>query len=229
MIAGTSGRTTDAGLLTPGTGPHSGQPVATWGADLGDARGVMILLHGRGGSGADMLDLAPLIATASFAALAPEAYGQTWYPGRFTDPVWQNEPYLGSALSIVAGLIEVAAAQGVPRERIALIGFSQGGCLALETAARKADSLGAVIGLSAGLIGETVDSSVYKRHQGMPVFLGCSERDPHIPLVRVRETEAVFSSLGAEVETRIYPGSGHGIDQEEVDKARRLIMGLGTR
>jgi predicted esterase len=229
MIAGTSGRTTDAGLLTPGTGPHSGQPVATWGADLGDARGVMILLHGRGGSGADMLDLAPLIATASFAALAPEACGQTWYPGRFTDPVWQNEPYLGSALSIVTGLIEVAAAQGVPRERIALIGFSQGGCLALETAARKADSLGAVIGLSAGLIGETVDSSVYKRHQGMPVFLGCSERDPHIPLVRVRETEAVFSSLGAEVETRIYPGSGHGIDQEEVDEARRLIMGLGTR
>jgi phospholipase/carboxylesterase len=47
--------------------------------------------------------------------------------------------------------------------------------------------------------------------------------------VRVRETEAVFSSLGAEVETRMYQGSGHGINQEEVDRARRLIMGLGTR
>jgi phospholipase/carboxylesterase len=229
MTVGAPGRTTDAGLLTPGTGPHSGQPVATWGSDFGNARGVMILLHGRGGSGADMLDLAPLIATAGFAALAPEAHGQTWYPGRFTAPVWQNEPYLGSALSIVAGLIEAAATQGMPRERIALVGFSQGGCLALETAARQADSLGAVIGLSAGLIGETINPAIYARHHGMPVLLGCSERDPHIPLVRVRETESVFSSLGAEVETRIYPGSGHGINQEEVDKARRLIMELGTR
>ena len=63
----------------------------------------------------------------------------------------------------------------------------------------------------------------------MSVFIGCSEQDPHIPLARVRETAAVLQSLGAEVETRIYPGASHGINQEELDKARRLIMGLGAR
>jgi phospholipase/carboxylesterase len=61
----------------------------------------------------------------------------------------------------------------------------------------------------------------------MTAFLGCSQQDPHIPLARVRETEAVLKDLGADVETQIYPGAGHGINQDELDKARRLVMGLG--
>jgi predicted esterase len=189
----------------------------------------MILLHGRGGSAADMLDLAPILAPAQFAAFAPEAHGQTWYPNRFTDPVRLNEPYLSSALSVVEDLIGKVVTQGVPGERIALIGFSQGACLALECAARHPGPLGAVIGLSGGLIGEAIKPSIYATHQGMAVFLGCSAHDPHIPLARVRETEAVLVSLGADVETQIYPGSGHGINQQELDKAKRLVVGLGRR
>ena len=63
------------------------------------------------------------------------------------------------------------------------------------------------------------------RLDGVPVFLGCHERDPHIPLARVRETEAVFGSLGANVATRIYPGAGHGVVEEEV----RFVRGLLNR
>jgi phospholipase/carboxylesterase len=218
-----------ASLTTGGVGPHAGQPVALWGPAVGEARGVMIMLHGRGGTAADMLNLAPILAPVGFAAFVPEAQGQTWYPCRFTDPRRLNEPHLGSALSVVEDLIGNVVAQGVPGKRIGLVGFSQGGCLALECAARHAGPLGAVIGLSGGLIGEMIDPLIYTRHQGMRVFLGCSERDPHIPLTRVRETEAVLKGLGADVETRIYPGSGHGINQEELDKARRLIVGLGSR
>jgi predicted esterase len=187
----------------------------------------MILLHGRGGSAADMLDLAPMLATARVAALAPEAQGQTWYPRRFTDPIGLNEPYLGSALSVVDNLIDLAMAQGVPGERIALVGFSQGACLALECGVRHAGPVGAVIAFSGGLIGDSIDPSVYPAHRGTAVFLGCSEQDPHIPLAR--ETEAVLKYLGADVETRIYPGESHGINQEELEKARRLIAGLGRR
>ena len=61
------------------------------------------------------------------------------------------------------------------------------------------------------------------RLDGMPVFLGCHERDPHIPLARVRETEATFAALGADVATRIYPGAGHGVVEEEVRFARGLL------
>ncbi len=218
-----------ASLVTAGAGPHAGQPVAAWGSRVGDAQGVMILLHGRGGSSTDMLGLAPMLATTRFAALAPEARGQTWYPRRFTVPVQLNEPYLSSALSIVDDLIGNVVMQGVPGERIALIGFSQGACVALECAARHAGPLGAVIGFSGGLIGEVITPSIYTRHQSMPVFLGCSEHDPHIPLARVRETEAVLVGLGADVETRVYPGSDHDINQQELDKAKRLVGGLGRR
>jgi predicted esterase len=220
-------RLAHASLVTTGLGPHAGQPVATWGAVIGEAEAVMILLHGRGGSAADMLDLAPMLATTRVAARAPEAQGQTWYPRRFTDPVRLNEPYLGSALSVVDSLIGSALAQGVSGERIALVGFSQGACLALECAVRRAGPPGAVIAFSGGLIGDVIDPSLYATHPEMSVFLGCSEQDPHIPLARVRETAAVLTALGADVETRIYPGASHGINQQELDKARRLVLGLG--
>jgi predicted esterase len=187
----------------------------------------MILLHGRGGTAAESLDLASVLGTPRFAALAPEARGHTWYPGRFTDPVETNEPYLSSALSVVADLIAGLLRHGLPGERIAVIGFSQGACLALECAARHPGSLGAVIGLSGGLIGASLDPSAYPRHEALPVLLACSDHDPHIPLSRVRETETVFRDLGAAVETRIHPGSRHGIDPADLALARRLVSTIG--
>ncbi|MBN9560111.1 MAG: dienelactone hydrolase family protein [Alphaproteobacteria bacterium] len=57
----------------------------------------------------------------------------------------------------------------------------------------------------------------------MPVLLGFSEHDPHIPIGWVRETEAVMSALGAEVITRIYPGAGHGINEDEVANAHQIL------
>jgi phospholipase/carboxylesterase len=75
------------------------------------------------------------------------------------------------------------------------------------------------------LIGDTVASppAGARTFEGMPVLLGCSEHDPHIPIARVRETEAVMRGLGAEVVARIYPGGGHGINEDEVAIARRIL------
>ena len=172
-----------------------------------------------------MLGLAELVAPATLACLAPQAVGSTWYPYRFTEPVARNEPYLSSALSVLGDLVDRLVGVGIPAERIALLGFSQGACLALEFARRRAQRLGAVLGLSGCLIGDTVASppAGARTFEGMPVLLGCSEHDPHIPIARVRETEAVMRGLGAEVVARIYPGGGHGINEDEVAIARRIL------
>jgi phospholipase/carboxylesterase len=213
--------------ITGGSGPHAGQPVATAGTPLAEATGALLLVHGRGGSADEMLGLAELIASPRTAWLAPQAAGHTWYPHRFIEPVEVNEPYLGSALSVLGELVDRVAAGGIPPERIALVGFSQGACLALEFVRWRAQRLGAVIGFSGGLIGDVVAPPLagVRPFEGMPVLLGCSERDPHIPIGRVHETDAVMRALGAEVVTRVYPGGSHGINEDEVNLARQILAG----
>src|SRR5947209_20212721 len=98
-----------------------------------------------------MLGLAEAVAPPRTLCLAPQAAGHSWYPYRFTEPVARNEPHLGSALSVLSDLVDRVGDAGVPPERIALLGFSQGACLALEFARRRMIRLGAVIGLSGGL------------------------------------------------------------------------------
>jgi phospholipase/carboxylesterase len=214
--------------ITGGTGPHAGQPIAVSDAPPDKATEALILVHGRGGDAAGMLRLAGLLAPPGTLCLAPQAAGHTWYPHRFTEPVSRNEPHLGSALSVLGDLVDRVVDAGLPPGRIALLGFSQGACLALEFFLRRAQRLGAVIGFSGGLIGEAVamPPAGAKPFGGLAVLLGCSERDPHIPLGRVRETEAVLRALGAEVATRIYPGGSHDINEDELGLARRLLARL---
>lgn len=211
--------------VTGGTGPHAGRPIAATGAPAAAANAALVLVHGRGGDAADMLGLAELVAPPGTLCLAPQAAGNTWYPRRFNEPAACNEPHLSSALSVLDDLVDRLVRDGFAADRIALLGFSQGACLALEFARRRGQRLGAVIGLSGGLIGEAVAPPPPGAGPlgGMPVLLGCSERDPHIPLGRVRETEAVLRALGAEVTARIYPGGGHGINEDELGFARRLL------
>jgi phospholipase/carboxylesterase len=211
--------------ISGGVGPHAGQPIARAGVPSAAAAQALILVHGRGGGATDMLGLAEGLAPPDTVCLAPQAAGNTWYPHRFIEPVASNEPYLGSALSVLGDLVDRVVNTGIPPEWIGLLGFSQGACLALEFARRRAQRLGAVIGFSGGLIGETVAPPPvgYRPFEGMPVLLGCSDRDPHIPVGRVRETEAVMRALGAEVVTRIYPGDAHGINADEVGWARQVV------
>jgi phospholipase/carboxylesterase len=121
------------------------------------------------------------------------------------------------------------AAEGRPRayyrfRRTILLGFSQGACLALEYAARNPDRYGGIIGLSGGLIGpKGVPRNYSGSLAGTPVFLGCSDTDPHIPKERVAESERVFRLLGADVTTRLYPNMGHGVSHDEVNIVRKMM------
>lgn len=203
--------------------------VLAAGAPLARARAAAILVHGRGASAEDILMLADEFAQDDIAYLAPQAPGQTWYPYSFLAPLEQNEPHLSNALATVGATLDHVAREGFTPERIALIGFSQGGCLALEYAARNARRYGGVAALSAGLIGPPGTPRDYPGSlAGTPVFLGCSDVDSHVPLARVNETRDVLSRMGAAVTERIYPGMGHTVNADEIAHVARLLAAIAT-
>jgi phospholipase/carboxylesterase len=211
----------------PAAVTHQGQPVLTAGQPLERARAAMVLLHGRGASARDILTLADELDDPDVAYLAPQAADNSWYPFSFLASIDQNEPYLSSALEVVASVVERVAAAGIPPERTILLGFSQGACLALEFAARHARRYGGLCGLSGGLIGPDGTARDYQGTlAGTPVFLGCSDVDPHIPRARVVETADVLRRLGADVTMRLYPGMGHTVNQDEIDAVRRMVEGV---
>jgi predicted esterase len=142
-------------------------------------------------------------------------------------PFEQNEPALSQALTTVARAVSYVAEHGFASDRLVLLGFSQGGCLTLEYAARNAVRYGGVVGLSAGLIGPPRAPRDYAGSlSGTPVFIGCSDRDPHIPLTRVQESTAVLRRLGSNLTERIYPGMNHTINDDEVKHVRSILAGL---
>src|SRR3954469_18134556 len=204
--------------------PHRGQPILTLGPSLSSARLAMIMVHGRGAGAEDILGLAGELGTTDVAFLAPQAAGRTWYPYSFLSPIEDNEPGLTSALGVIASLVDGLVAQAIPHNRIGLLGFSQGACLSLEFAARHPQPYKAVVALSGGLIGPPGTPRDYPgAFGGAPVFLGCSDIDPHIPLARVRESAEVFRRMGASVDERIYPRMGHTVNRDELDAAAMLL------
>jgi predicted esterase len=206
--------------------PHAGGAVLRHGPSPRHARVTTILLHGRGDSAQGILGLARALEPDDVAYLAPEAAGSTWYPYSFLAPIAQNEPYLTSAIRVIDTLVNALDEQGVPPDRIVLMGFSQGACLSLEYAARHARRYAGVVGLSGGLIGPPGTPRDYTGgFEATPVFLGCSDVDPHIPLERVEETAHVFERLGAHVDARIYKGMGHTINADELAAVNNLLRG----
>lgn len=199
------------------------------GAPPARAKGVVLLIHGRGASAESMLPLAEVVAMPDLCYLAPQAEGYTWYPQSFMAPTAANEPYLTRALDRVAAIIADILAAGIAPEKLAIVGFSQGACLASETVLRNPKPYGFVGVLSGGAIGPPGTPRDYAGTlAGASVFLGCSDHDPHIPLARVKETTQVFTRMGATVTERIYPGSSHGINDDEVAHLRAGLAGLAA-
>ena len=199
------------------------------GAAAGAARGVLLLVHGRGATAESMLPLAEAVAPPDLCCLAPQAEGQSWYPQSFMAPTAANEPFLGHALARLAAIIADVLASGVTPARLGLVGFSQGACLSSETVLRNPRPYGFVGILSGGAIGPPGTPRDYAGTLGgARVLLGCSDHDPHIPLARVRETTAVFTRMGAKVTERIYPGASHGINADELRHLREALAALLT-
>lgn len=210
----------------PFAGPHQKGEVYEHGASLSRAKAVMIMVHGRGATAKGMFLLADQFAQPDFHYIAPQAQHHTWYPYSFLEPRENNQPGLSSGLQLLYDLIGfvVQAQAGIQKKKIILLGFSQGACLATEFAARHPQKLGGIVGLSGGLIGPVIHQENYSGSmEQTPVFLGCSDNDPHVPNKRIDETEAVFKKLHSDVNKQIYKGMGHTISEEEIKIVRGIM------
>jgi phospholipase/carboxylesterase len=206
------------------------------GAPPGDAAAAAILVHGRGATADGMIELSRHFFDARVAYLAPQAPARSWYPTSFLAPLAENAAGIASGMATLHRAMARCEEAGVPAGRILVIGFSQGACLALEFAARHARRVGGVIGWSGALIGNgerpdvaPPDDKTYiypGSLEGTPVFLGCSDSDPHIPIARVHESAQVLEQLGGKVEKRVYAGMGHTVHPDEIRYVRELLQSV---
>ena len=207
--------------------PHVNQPVLAAGRPLSEAPAAVVMVHGRGASAESILELAAEFERPELCYVAPQAAGYTWYPYSFLAPFEKNEPGLSSALELLEKILAKLESEGIPPERTVLLGFSQGACLSTEFAARHPRRYAGVVALSGGLIGPPGTPRDYPgTFDGTPVFLGCSDVDPHIPKERVDESEEVLRRMGAQVTKRIYPGMPHTVNEDEISWVRDLLAGL---
>ena len=202
----------------------------------------LVLLHGRGAGARDITQFAQALALPDLALIAPEAPGLSWWPTSFLAPQEQMGPYVTAGLEEAEQAVATLMKEGLSRDRIGVLGFSQGGCLALEYLARHGDGLGFGVALSAGLVGTadrgSADPALYGHSDksleyatsltGTQVYMSCHSSDPHIPLKRFEDSAKAISSLGADVSSRTKPGQGHGIDEQDVAAIRKLLNVAAT-
>lgn len=199
--------------------------IITAGRKLKDAAKVLIMVHGRGGSAGDILSLSSYLNIKDYALLAPQATNNTWYPLSFMAPPAQNEPWLSSALLLLKEIMDDVIGEGIAKENIYFLGFSQGACLTLEFAARNAATFGGVVAFTGGLIGERLYPENYKGDfEGTPIFIGTSHPDPHVPVERVYATANMLKNMNAAVTEKVYPGMGHTINEDEIKEVNNLIF-----
>ncbi|MCE7056687.1 dienelactone hydrolase family protein [Algoriphagus sp. AGSA1] len=192
--------------------------LKTAGLPLSKAKKAAILIHGRGASAASILSLAQHLNLDDYALLAPEAAGGTWYPYSFMASDEANQSALTSSLAAIKATWDQISEAGISSENVLLVGFSQGACLSLEFAAQNARKLRGVIAFTGGLIGEEIQQSKYSGDfAGSPIFIGSSEKDMHVPLSRIKDSETLLSRMGAKVKLLIFKDSNHTIRKEEID------------
>ena len=185
---------------------------------------AVVLVHGRGRSPEEMLDLFERIDPGGAVPVAPAAPEASWYPLRFMDAGALDQPELAAALTRIDREVEALEAAGFSRDRIALLGFSQGACLAAEYVYRHPARWAALIALTGGLIGpDKATWSLDADLEGTPVLLSGGDADPWVPRGRMQETAAVFGAMGGDVTLTLYPGDDHLFRDEEVAAARALL------
>jgi phospholipase/carboxylesterase len=190
------------------------------------------LLHGRGKTPEEKIDLAARFGNIEgIRWVVPEAETPgSWYPGRFWDSREVNEPYLSEAVERChEAVLEASEDSRLGPERLVIVGFSQGACLALEYALRHPGHVGSLIvftGALMGVPGSDWRAGAPKSLAGLRVLLTGSDVDDWVPEYNSHEAARLFRDLGAEVQLRIYPGRPHIVSEEEIDAARIFLTGL---
>jgi phospholipase/carboxylesterase len=195
------------------------------GVTLKKAGKVMIMLHGRGATAGDIISLTGYLKLQDTHIIAPQATNNAWYPYSFLAPRQQNEPWLSSALELLNEILEDVRMAGIKSRDVFILGFSQGACLTLEFAAQNARLFAGIIAFTGGLIGDVVEEKIYAGNfQKTKVFIGNSDKDPHVPVERTEESKRIMEKLGAEVTLKIYPGMPHTVNDDEINWVNQNIL-----
>ncbi len=204
------------------------------GAD-GQPKELVILLHGLGADGNDLISLAPLFARvlpeAAFVSpnapypcdMAPPGApkGRQWFSFQDRDPAAVLTGVRAAAGHLDAFIDAELEGAGLPDERLVLIGFSQGTMMALHTAIRRARQCAAVIGYSGALVGpELLGEEARSRP---PVLLVHGDADEVVPFASMAAAEQALRGEGFLVHGEARPGLGHGIDEEGLQLGAAML------
>jgi phospholipase/carboxylesterase len=206
--------------------------VRAVGAARGSSQFGGVLLHGRGKTPEEKIDLAARFGDIEgIRWVVPEAETPgSWYPGRFWDPRESNEPYLSEAVERChEAVLEASENNRLGPDRLVIVGFSQGACLALEYALRhpgKVSSLIVFTGALLGFPGSDWKATAPKSLAGLRLLLTGSDVDDWVPELNSHEAARLFRELGADVQLRIYEGRPHIVSEPEIQEARRFLESM---
>lgn len=192
------------------TGPHAALRVSVVGAPLDRARAVILAIHGRGAS-ADRFAgdlLRRLGPRGDVTVVAPQARDNVWYPAGFLAPLDDNQPKLGSALSVIDALYAWLRAR-FPAVNIVVAGFSQGGCLSLTWLSRTAHRPAQVLSFTGAPT--PLPDADYAATSGVLVHCGSSAGDPYISREVWEAGVDRLRAAGAVVSASLNPGNEHTI------------------
>jgi phospholipase/carboxylesterase len=197
----------------------------------GAARQLVVLLHGVGADGADLIGLAPAWAEGlpHAAFIAPDApepcdmapYGRQWFSLQDRRPA-SLAAELRRAAPALDGFLDAELARlGLGPEALALAGFSQGAMMALFTGLRRPQAPAAILAYSGALAApETLAAEIRGRP---PVLVVHGEADDIVPAAAGRAAEQALRTAGVPVESLYRPGLGHGIDDAGLTAGLRVL------
>lgn len=209
---------------------------------------AVVLVHGYGASGDDLIGLAPFFAgilphAIFYSPNAPDPWeggmmgGRQWYSLAGFDPEAiqrdplrmgetfraMNERVVKAAVRFDLFLDQILAAHDLAPERLALLGFSQGTILSLHVGLRRTQRLGAILGYSGAL--SAADRLPAEIKSKPPVALVHGAADPVIPARASLETEKVLKDLDVPCQSMIIPGLQHGIDNTGANVGAQFLKG----
>ncbi len=206
----------------PSHGPQNG----------GKPRQLVILLHGYGADGNDLIGLAPVLAPLMPDAVfhAPNApypcdgnpTGFQWFPINRLDPASRLAGTRSAAPFVDTFLDDTMAKYGLDESQTVLVGFSQGTMMSLHVGLRRAKQLAGIVGFSGAFAGaETLKDEIKSRP---PVLLVHGDADEMLPHRLTEEAAVALRANGVDVTVHIAPGVGHGIDQSGLSHAARFLL-----
>jgi phospholipase/carboxylesterase len=197
----------------------------------GKPRRLVILLHGLGADGNDLIGLAPywarLLPDAEF--LSPNApfpcdmapYGYQWFSSQDRSPEAVLGGVRAAAPVLDAFIDEALAERGLGSSELALVGFSQGTMMSLFVGLRRTEPVAGIVGFSGRLLAPELLAGELRSRP--PVLLVHGTEDPLVPYTSLGAAETALKAAGVPVKTVTSVGIGHSIDDQGLRRGGQFL------